>query len=141
MTTDSSLFTKNGTWRINGYDTTISTAEPQSLFTKNHYTNPSRDVWFVDGVNLNDYGVCIPYTSTYTFTSGGTQYWHFAGNNLNIASTSYANVGTRTSTSSFGTDADTGYWMLYNSGGGAINTGIANPDYITKRNNVIYIEL
>lgn len=141
MTTDSSLFTKNGTWRINGYDTTISTAEPQSLFTKNHYTNPSRDVWFFDGVNLNDYGVCIPYTSTYTFTSGGTQYWHFAGNNLNIASTSYANVGTRTSTSSFGTDADTGYWMLYNSGGGAINTGIANPDYITKRNNVIYIEL
>lgn len=139
MTTASTNFAKYGTWFINGVDTTISAAEPQSLFTKTSYSG--YDVWYFDGKPLNSFGVCIPYSSTYNFTTGGTQTWHFNGNDLGFATTDYSRVGTRTSSSTFGTASDIGYWMVYNTSGAALNTGIANPNYITKRNNVIYIEV
>jgi hypothetical protein len=135
MTSSSSNFAKYGTWRINGVDTTISAAEPQSLFTR------TGNVWFFDGKPLAVYGVCIPSSSSYSFSTGGTQNWHFNGNDLGQATSNYSYVGVRTSSSSFGEDSDIGYWMVYNSGGAALNTGIAHPSYITKRNNVIYIEI
>ena len=139
MTTASTNFARYGTWFINGVDTTISAAEPQTLFTKTSFSN--YDVWYFDGKPLTSYGVCIPYSSSYNFTTGGTQTWHFNGKDLGFATTNYSRVGTRTSSSTFGTASDIGYWMVYNTSGAALNTGIANPNYITKRNNVIYIEV
>lgn len=142
MTSDDSNFDRYGTWRINGVDTTISAAEPQELFRK--VSNGSGDdSWFFDGTLLSDYGVCIPYAYTgYTFTTGGTREWHFNGVQLGYNTNSYPSIATRTSSSSFGTADDNGYWCIYNSYSGAyLNTGIANPAYITKRNNVIYIEI
>lgn len=136
MTSASTNFAKYGTWFIDGVDTTISAAEPRSLFTYRNYT------WYFDGVPLSQYGYCNPdESSSSTFSTGGTQTWHFNGVSLGYPTANYSYVGTRLSSSSFGTASDTGYWMVYNSGGGALNTGIANPNYITKRNNVIYIEI
>lgn len=135
MTSASTNFAKYGTWFINGVDTTISAAEPRDLFIYNNYT------WYFDGVPLSNYGVCIPESSNYTFSTGGIQTWHFNGNNLGFSTANYTRVGVRTSSSSFGSDSDIGYWMVYNTGGNALNTGIAHPSYITKRNNVIYIEI
>lgn len=140
-TSDPTIFTKEGHWFVGGtIDTGISTAEDKSLFFKTGST------WYYDGRPLIFDGVCISGGTTGSVVSGaveGMVQWHFNGMPLNMwVSSGSTSVPVPVTGQTNANKWKNGYWELPT---GLIDdfqiSGIGHPDYLTKRNNTIYIEV
>lgn len=140
-TSDVTIFTKEGHWFVGGtIDTGISTAEDKSLFFKTGST------WYYDGRPLTFDGVCISGGTTGSVVSGaveGMVQWHFNGMPLNLwVSSGSTSVPVPVTGRTNANKWQNGYWELPT---GYIDdfqiSGIGHPDYLTKRNNTIYIEV
>lgn len=140
-TSDATIFTKEGHWFVGGtIDTGISTAEDKSLFYKTGNT------WYYDGRLLTRDGVCISGGTTGSVVSGaveGMVQWHFNGMPLNMwVSSGSTSVPVPVTGQTNANKWKNGYWELPT---GFIDdfqiSGIGHPDYLTKRNNTIYIEV
>ncbi|MBO7734366.1 MAG: hypothetical protein J6S67_17510, partial [Methanobrevibacter sp.] len=145
MTSDPLVFTKEGHWFVGGtIDTGISTAEDKSLFFKTGST------WYYDGRLLTRDGVCISGGTTGSVVSGaveGMVQWHFNGMPLGLWVVSGdTSVPVPVTGQTNANKWKNGYWELPT---GDLNgehsdfqiSGIGHPDYLTKRNNTIYIEV
>ena len=145
MTSDPLVFTKEGHWFVGGtIDTGISTAEDKSLFFKTGST------WYYDGRLLTRDGVCISGGTTGSVVSGaveGMVQWHFNGMPLGLwVASGDTSVPVPVTGQTNANKWKNGYWELPT---GDLNgehsdfqiSGIGHPDYLTKRNNTIYIEV
>ena len=140
-TSDATLFTKEGHWYVGNMDTGISTAEPKTGFYKTGST------WYYDGRPLTWDGVCISGGTTGSVVSGCVRgdmlEWHFDGAPLGMyVSSGSTSVPVPVTGQTNANKWKNGWWELPT---GAIDdfqlSGIGHPDYLTKRNNTIYIEL
>ena len=138
---DELCIVKEGHWFVGGtIDTGISTAEDKSLFYKTGNT------WYYDGRLLTRDGVCISGGTTGSVVSGaveGMVQWHFNGMPLNMwVSSGSTSVPVPVTGQTNANKWKNGYWELPT---GFIDdfqiSGIGHPDYLTKRNNTIYIEV